>query len=64
VTFNAVLSQTLAMLQQHGRVSYRALQRQAEERGMRLQSHCHLGCGTLYRTLGRVGACALPPQAI
>jgi class 3 adenylate cyclase len=28
VTFNEVLSQTLAMLQQHGRVSYRALTRQ------------------------------------
>jgi hypothetical protein len=28
VTFNDVLSQTLAMLQQHGRVSYRALKRQ------------------------------------
>src|ERR671922_2625970 len=28
VTFNEVLSQTLAMLQQHGRVSYRALKRQ------------------------------------
>jgi class 3 adenylate cyclase/tetratricopeptide (TPR) repeat protein len=28
VTFNEVLSQTIAMLQQHGRVSYRALKRQ------------------------------------
>src|SRR5262245_28271567 len=28
VTFNEALSQTLAMLQQHGRVSYRALKRQ------------------------------------
>jgi hypothetical protein len=28
VTFNKVLSQTIAMLQQHGRVSYRALKRQ------------------------------------
>src|SRR5215510_1757025 len=28
VTFNEVLSQTSAMLQQHGRVSYRALKRQ------------------------------------
>jgi hypothetical protein len=28
VTFNDVLSQTLAMLQQHSRVSYRALKRQ------------------------------------
>jgi hypothetical protein len=28
VTFNAILSQTIAMLQQHGRVSYRALKRQ------------------------------------
>jgi class 3 adenylate cyclase len=28
VTFNEVLSQTMAMLQQHGRVSYRALKRQ------------------------------------
>ena len=28
MTFNDVLSQTLAMLQQHGRVSYRALKRQ------------------------------------
>src|SRR5499433_378949 len=28
VTFNEVLSQTIAMLQQHGRVSYRALRRQ------------------------------------
>jgi hypothetical protein len=28
VTFNEVLSQTLAMLHQHGRVSYRALKRQ------------------------------------
>jgi hypothetical protein len=28
VTFNDVLSQTIAMLQQHGRVSYRALKRQ------------------------------------
>ena len=28
MTFNEVLSQTLAMLQQHGRVSYRALKRQ------------------------------------
>jgi hypothetical protein len=28
VTFNEVLSQTLAMLRQHGRVSYRALKRQ------------------------------------
>jgi hypothetical protein len=28
VTFNDVLSQTIAMLQQHGRVSYRALRRQ------------------------------------
>src|SRR4029450_1614092 len=28
VTFNDILSQTLAMLQQHGRVSYRALKRQ------------------------------------
>jgi predicted ATPase len=29
VTFNEVLSQTIAMLQQHGRVSYRALKRQS-----------------------------------
>jgi hypothetical protein len=28
VTFNEVLSQTIAMLQQHGRVSYRAMKRQ------------------------------------
>ena len=28
MTFNEVLSQTLAMLQQHGRVSHRALKRQ------------------------------------
>src|SRR5882672_9969981 len=28
VTFNEVLSQTIAMLQQHGRVSYRAVKRQ------------------------------------
>src|SRR2546430_10854489 len=28
VTFNEILSQTIAMLQQHGRVSYRALKRQ------------------------------------
>src|SRR5918992_1093916 len=28
VTFNEALSQTIAMLQQHGRVSYRALKRQ------------------------------------
>src|SRR5215475_12613488 len=28
VTFNEVLIQTIAMLQQHGRVSYRALKRQ------------------------------------
>ena len=28
MTFNEVLSQTVAMLQQHGRVSYRALKRQ------------------------------------
>ena len=28
MTFNEVLSQTIAMLQQHGRVSYRALKRQ------------------------------------
>jgi hypothetical protein len=28
VTFNEVLSQTIAMLRQHGRVSYRALKRQ------------------------------------
>jgi hypothetical protein len=28
VTFNEVLSQAIAMLQQHGRVSYRALKRQ------------------------------------
>ena len=28
MTFNDVLSQTIAMLQQHGRVSYRALKRQ------------------------------------
>src|SRR6266699_5941437 len=28
VTFNEVLSQTIVMLQQHGRVSYRALKRQ------------------------------------
>src|SRR6059036_565184 len=28
VTFNDVLSQTIAMLHQHGRVSYRALKRQ------------------------------------
>ena len=28
VTFNEILSQTLIMLQQHGRVSYRALRRQ------------------------------------
>src|SRR2546428_7973334 len=28
VTFNEVLSQTIAMLQQHGRISYRALKRQ------------------------------------
>jgi hypothetical protein len=28
VTFNEVLSQTIALLQQHGRVSYRALKRQ------------------------------------
>jgi hypothetical protein len=28
VTFNEALSQTIAMLHQHGRVSYRALQRQ------------------------------------
>jgi hypothetical protein len=28
VAFNEVLSQTIAMLQQHGRVSYRALKRQ------------------------------------
>src|SRR6266436_5441327 len=28
VTFNEVLSQTIAMLQQHGRVTYRALKRQ------------------------------------
>ena len=28
MTFNEVLSQTMAMLQQHGRVSYRALKRQ------------------------------------
>jgi hypothetical protein len=28
VTFNDVLNQTMAMLQQHGRVSYRALKRQ------------------------------------
>jgi len=28
VTFNDILSQTIAMLQQHGRVSYRALKRQ------------------------------------
>jgi len=28
VTFNEVLSQTIAMLQQHARVSYRALKRQ------------------------------------
>jgi hypothetical protein len=28
VTFNDILSQTMAMLQQHGRVSYRALKRQ------------------------------------
>src|SRR2546426_9178846 len=28
VTFNEVLRQTIAMLQQHGRVSYRALKRQ------------------------------------
>ena len=28
MTFNEVLSQTIAMLQQHGRVSYRALRRQ------------------------------------
>jgi hypothetical protein len=28
VTFNEVLSQTIAMLHQHGRVSYRALKRQ------------------------------------
>ena len=28
MTFNEVLSQTIAMLHQHGRVSYRALQRQ------------------------------------
>jgi hypothetical protein len=27
VTFNEVLSQTIAMLRQHGRVSYRALKR-------------------------------------
>ncbi len=30
MTFNEVLSQTIAMLQQHGRVSYRALKRQFE----------------------------------
>jgi len=28
VTFNEALSQTVAMLQQHGRVSYRSLKRQ------------------------------------
>jgi hypothetical protein len=28
VTFNEILSQTIAMLHQHGRVSYRALKRQ------------------------------------
>ena len=28
MTFNDILSQTMAMLQQHGRVSYRALKRQ------------------------------------
>ena len=28
MTFNDILSQTIAMLQQHGRVSYRALKRQ------------------------------------
>jgi hypothetical protein len=28
VTFNEVLSQTIAMLQQHARVAYRALKRQ------------------------------------
>ena len=28
MTFNEVLSQTIAMLHQHGRVSYRALKRQ------------------------------------
>ena len=28
MTFNEVLSQTIAMLRQHGRVSYRALKRQ------------------------------------
>jgi hypothetical protein len=28
VTFNEVLNQTIAMLQQHGRVSYRTLKRQ------------------------------------
>ena len=33
VTFNEVLSQTIAMLHQHGRVSYRALKRQFAIRG-------------------------------
>ncbi len=28
MTFNEILSQTIVMLQQHGRVSYRALKRQ------------------------------------
>jgi hypothetical protein len=28
VAFNAILSQTMAVLEQHGRVSYRALKRQ------------------------------------
>ena len=28
MNFNEVLTQTIAMLQEHGRVSYRALQRQ------------------------------------
>ena len=34
MTFNDVLSQTIAMLQQHGRVSYRALKEAAQSAGL------------------------------
>ena len=60
MTFNEVLSQTIAMLQQHARVSYRALKRQVARDDAFLPEYQHgWGSKTSYTQL-RLARCRRP----
>jgi class 3 adenylate cyclase/tetratricopeptide (TPR) repeat protein len=73
VTFNEVLSQTIAMLQQHGRVSYRALKRQfaidddfledLKYKLIAVQQRAVDQGGTVLVWTGEIGAAAAPMPA-